>query len=65
MELETARLTVLVDPARKRAFEALCALLDMTPSQVVRRPIRDFLARNGVTFIPGGAKNHDELAIDR
>ena len=25
MELKTARLTVLVDPAKKKAFEALCA----------------------------------------
>lgn len=25
MELKTARLTVLIDPAKKRAFEALCA----------------------------------------
>jgi hypothetical protein len=34
MELKTARLTVLVDPAKKKAFEALCARQDVTPSQV-------------------------------
>lgn len=55
MESKTARLTVLVDPAKKRAFEALCARQDVTPSQVVRRLIRDYLAQHGVSFVPGGA----------
>lgn len=55
MELKTARLTVLVDPAKKKAFEALCAEQDVTPSQVVRRLIRDYLAHHGVTFVPSGA----------
>jgi hypothetical protein len=41
MELKTARLTVLVNPAKKKAFEALCVRQDVTPSQVVRRQIRD------------------------
>ena len=48
MELKTARLTVLVDPAKKKAFEALCARQDVTPSQVVRRLIRDYLVHHGV-----------------
>ena len=43
MELKTARLTVLIDPAKKQAFEELCHTQDMTPSQVVRRLIRDFM----------------------
>jgi hypothetical protein len=43
MELKTARLTVLIDPAKKRAFEDLCRVQDMTPSQVVRRLIREFM----------------------
>jgi antitoxin component of RelBE/YafQ-DinJ toxin-antitoxin module len=43
MELKTARLTVLIDPAKKSAFEELCRTQDMTPSQVVRRLIRDFM----------------------
>jgi hypothetical protein len=43
MELKTARLTVLIDPAKKQAFEALCRTQDMTPSQVVRRMIRDYM----------------------
>ncbi|MEO8121855.1 MAG: ribbon-helix-helix protein, CopG family [Rhodoferax sp.] len=55
MELKTARLTVLVDPAKKKAFEALCARQDVTPSQVVRRLIRDYLIQHGVDFIPSGS----------
>ena len=43
MELKTARLTVLIDPAKKQAFEELCRTQDMTPSQVVRRLIRDYM----------------------
>lgn len=43
MELKTARLTVLIDPTSKKAFEAACNQADMTPSQVVRRLIREFM----------------------
>jgi hypothetical protein len=43
MELKTARLTILIDPAKKQAFEELCRTQDMTPSQVVRRLIRDYM----------------------
>jgi antitoxin component of RelBE/YafQ-DinJ toxin-antitoxin module len=43
MELKTARLTVLIDPTTKEAFEAACRQADMTPSQVVRRLIREFM----------------------
>jgi hypothetical protein len=43
MELKTARLTILIDPAKKQAFEELCRTQDMTPSQVVRRLIREFM----------------------
>jgi len=56
MERKTARLTVLVDPAKKKAFETLCARQDVTPSQVVRRLIRDYLAQHGVSFVPSGAE---------
>ena len=48
MENKTARLTVLIDPARKDAFEKLCHSQDMTPSQVMRRLIRDYLDEHGV-----------------
>jgi hypothetical protein len=62
MELKTARLTVLVDPAKKKAFEELCARQDVTPSQVVRRLIRDYLAHHGVTYVPSGQEQDDETA---
>jgi hypothetical protein len=62
MELKTARLTVLVDPAKKKAFEALCARQDVTPSQVVRRLIRDYLAHHGVTYVPSGPEHDEEQA---
>lgn len=56
MEQKTARLTILIDPAKKQAFEKLCAQQDVTPSQVVRRLIRDYLAHHGVSYVPGGTK---------
>jgi hypothetical protein len=65
MELKTARLTVLVDPAKKKAFEALCARQDVTPSQVVRRLIRDYLVHHGVTFVPSGVGEEDDAAVKR
>lgn len=46
MQIKTARLTVLVDPVKKEAFEDLCRSQDMTPSQVMRRLIRDFLEQH-------------------
>ena len=48
MELKTARLTILIDPGKKQAFEELCRTQDMTPSQVVRRLIRDFMEQQEV-----------------
>jgi hypothetical protein len=65
MELKTARLTVLVDPAKKKAFEALCARQDVTPSQVVRRLIRDYLVHYGVSFVPSGLDEDDDSAAKR
>ena len=56
MENKTARLTVLIDPARKDAFEKLCHTQDMTPSQVMRRLIREFLLEHGVKFTPSAPK---------
>jgi DNA-binding transcriptional ArsR family regulator len=49
MESKTARLTVLVDPTKKKAFEALCAQQDLTASQVIRQLIRDYLAAHGAS----------------
>jgi len=55
MELKTARLTVLLDPAKKKALEQLCVLQDKTPSQVVRQLIRDYLKHHGADWMPSGA----------
>lgn len=60
MEKKTARLTLLVDPRKKQAFEQLCASQDLTPSQVMRQMIRDYLNKHGVeweTQPTGGKKN--------
>ena len=54
MELKTARLTLLIDPNKKAAFERLCAKQDRTASQVVRQFIRDYLVLHGVQYLPSG-----------
>jgi hypothetical protein len=54
MELKTARLTLLIDPNKKMAFERLCAQQDLTPSQVVRQMIRDYLVQHGAAYVPSG-----------
>jgi hypothetical protein len=46
MENRTARLTILVDPRKKKIFEELCARQDVTPSQVVRKLIRQWMIEN-------------------
>ncbi len=43
MENRTARLTILIDPEKKRLFEEICAANDLTPSQVVRRLVRQYV----------------------
>ncbi len=50
MENKTARLTVLIDPTKKKAFEQLCASQDVTPSQIVRQMIREYLDKHGVIY---------------
>jgi Ribbon-helix-helix protein len=54
MELKTARLTLLIDPNKKAAFERLCAKQDRTASQVVRQLIREYLVEHGVQFVASG-----------
>jgi Ribbon-helix-helix protein len=54
MEQKTARLTLLIDPAKKSAFELLCARQDLTPSQVVRQLIRDYLKQHDMSYVPSG-----------
>lgn len=59
MENKTARLTVLIDPVKKTAFEKLCHTQDMTPSQVMRRLIREFMEQQPAAVPapgPGGRK---------
>jgi len=45
MEKRTARLTVLVDPKKKEAFEKLCKLEDVTPSQKIRQLMREYIEK--------------------
>jgi hypothetical protein len=49
---EKARLTILIDPAKKKAFEELCASQDVTSSQMVRQLIRQYLEKHGVQYRP-------------
>jgi antitoxin component of RelBE/YafQ-DinJ toxin-antitoxin module len=49
---DKARLTILIDPAKKRAFEELCSSQDMTSSQMVRLLIRQYLEKHGVNYLP-------------
>lgn len=65
MELKTARLTLLIDPNKKAAFERLCAQQDLTPSQVVRQLIRDYLAHHGVSYRPSGAVVDEPASAQR
>lgn len=65
MEQKTARLTLLIDPAKKRAFEQLCAQQDKTPSQVVRQLIRDYLKTHGVAWQPGGVDANSAVDTER
>ncbi|WP_269618318.1 CopG family transcriptional regulator [Zhongshania sp. BJYM1] len=46
MEKRTARLTVLVDPQKKAAFEQLCDREDVTPSQKIRQFMRDYIEQS-------------------
>lgn len=46
LESKTSRFTVLVDPRKKRMFLELCAGQDVTPSQVVRQLMREYIIRH-------------------
>lgn len=46
MEKRTARLTLLIDPRKKQIFEEICVAQDLTPSQVVRRLVRQYIIDN-------------------
>lgn len=64
MELKTARLTLLIDPNKKVAFERLCARQDRTASQVVRQLIRDYLAAHDVDYAASGADEEADPRTD-
>ena len=46
MENRTARLTILIDPRKKKIFEEIRTANDLTPSQVVRRLVRQYIIDN-------------------
>jgi predicted transcriptional regulator len=46
MENRTARLTVLIDPDKKKLLDEICAAKDLTSSQVVRQLIRQYIVDN-------------------
>ena len=57
MEDRTARLTILIDPRKKKIFEEICAAHDITPSQVVRKLIRQWIIDNaGSREVPAWLK---------
>lgn len=60
MELKTGRLTLLIDPNKKAAFERLCAKQGRSASQVVRQLIRDHLAHHGLVYEASGVD--DDIA---
>ncbi len=43
MEQRSARLTILVDPRKKKLFEEICAAQDLTTSQVIRKLMRQYV----------------------
>ncbi len=58
LENRTARLTVLIDPRKKAVFEKLCAEEDLTPSQMVRKLVREYIERR--TGRPWEPREYDE-----
>lgn len=64
MELKTARLTILLDPAKKKAIEQLCAQQDVTSSQVVRQLMRDYLKLHAVEGSPSGQPGEETKGVD-
>ena len=43
MQEKQARLTILIDPKSKKAFERICSALDTTSSHMVRTLILEYL----------------------
>lgn len=63
MENKTARLTVLVDPIKKKAFEELCAGQDLTPSQVIRQLMREYMVRYSADYSTKSLIADNELGL--
>jgi hypothetical protein len=63
VENKTARFTVLLDPRKKQAFEQLCASQDLTPSQVVRQLMREYLERHGVSYSDDQPLNNPQVKL--
>ena len=65
MENRTARLTILIDPRKKKLFEEICARQDLNSSQVMRRLMRRYLLENIPAdevpdwLVPLASKNDD------
>ena len=65
MESRTARLTILIDPRKKKLFEEVCARQDLNASQVMRRLMRQYLLEKLPAqevpdwLAPHGAKNDE------
>lgn len=63
MENRTARLTLLIDPEKKKIFEEICATHDLTPSQVVRKLVRQYILDNaGERELPAWLKAPGKLS---
>ncbi|EGV17969.1 hypothetical protein [Thiocapsa marina] len=57
MENRSARITVLIDPVKKQLFEEICAEQDLTPSQVIRKLIREYIVEHaGSRDLPDSLK---------
>ena len=63
MENKTARFTVLMDPHKKQAFEKLCASQDLTPSQVTRQLIREYLEKHGISYSEEKPTNNPHVKL--
>lgn len=64
MEHRTARFTILIDPRKKEIFEQICAAQDLTPSQVVRQLIREYIiTHSGDRQLPDWLTNRGKLKI--
>ena len=69
-ESRTARLTILIDPRKKKIFEEICAAQDLTPSQVVRKLIRQYVIEHAAgrplpEWLTGQGKNDQKAAVSR